>query len=183
MNTASVPTASRTPRKARWLSASLLALFVPATLFVLGLALVRDNSRFFWLHDVAEFPWEFWTLALAGTIATAGGVLDWVYHRSGRTVIGQAEHRSEVAALAAGGVPLFVLMAAASITDRPGPWLLPILAVVLFTTAMICFDEFVYHRRRCGRYGTILHRLLVFGNGTAWLAWMHWCFVRGTGNG
>ena len=23
----------------------------------------------------------------------------------------------------------------------------------------------------------------VFGNGVAWLAWMHWCFVRGEGYG
>jgi hypothetical protein len=43
---------------------------------------------------------------------------------------------------------------------------------------MICYDEFVFHRKRCGRYETMLHRLLVFGNGIAWLAWMHWCFVR-----
>jgi hypothetical protein len=183
MKTATPIACTQMRHRTRWLSASLLALFVPAILFVLGLALLRDDPRFAWLGNVSEFPWEFWTLALAGAMATTGGVLDWTYHRSGRTVIGAAEHRSEVAALAAGGVPLFVLMAAASTADRPGPWLLPILVVVLYTTAMICFDEFVYHRRRCGKYETILHRLLVFGNGTAWLAWMHWCFVRGTGNG
>ena len=43
---------------------------------------------------------------------------------------------------------------------------------------MICYDEFVFHRRACGLYETILHRVLVLGNGTALLVWMHWCFVR-----
>ena len=56
--------------------------------------------------------------------------------------------------------------------------LLPIIVVALFTATLICYDEFVFHRKRCGVYETLLHRLLVFGNGVAWLAWMHWCFVR-----
>jgi hypothetical protein len=171
----------RTQRRA-WFSVSLIALFTPGVLFILGLGLVRDRPRFEWLGDVARFPWEVWTIALAGSIATASGVLDWRFHRSGHTVIGRAEHRSEVAALASGGVPLFALMSAASVSNRPALWLIPILVVVIYVTVLICFDEFVYHRRRCGRYETMLHRLLVFGNGTAWLAWMHWCFVRGTGH-
>jgi hypothetical protein len=165
------------------LSLSLIALFVPALLFVIGLWLLREDARFAWLYDVSAYPWEFWVIAAAGGAATVAGILDWLYHRSGRTVIGAAEHRSEVAALGAGGVPLFGLMAAASIVHRPELLLLPILVVVLFTTVMICFDEFVYHRRRCGPYETVLHRLLVFGNGAAWMAWMHWCFVRGGGHG
>ena len=92
--------------------------------------------------------------------------------------MGRPEHQSELAALAGGGVPLFGLMTAASIVPRPQVLLLPVLVVVLFTTVMICYDEFVFHRKRCGAYETLLHRLLVFGNGIAWLAWMHWCFVR-----
>jgi len=165
------PGASRFP----W---TLLALFVPGGLFGLGLYLMRGDSRFAWLAHPWEYPWEFWGIAVCGTIATAAGILDYRYHRSGRTAIGGPEHHSELVALAGGGVPLFVLMALASLLDRPTVLLLPILVVVLFTTVMICYDEFVFHRKRCGSYETMLHRLLVFGNGLAWLAWTHWCFVR-----
>src|SRR5436305_1488931 len=83
-------------------------------------------------------------------------------HRSGRAAIGRAERHSELVALAGGGLPLFALMAAASVLPRPQVLLIPILVAVLFTAAMICYDEFVYHRKRCGRYETALHRLLVF---------------------
>ena len=93
--------------------------------------------------------------------------------------MGRAEHHSELVALAGGGLPLFVLMAAASVVPRPQRLLIPVLLVVLFTAVTISYDEFVFHRKRCGAYETLLHRLLVFGNGLAWLAWMHWCFVRG----
>lgn len=163
------------------MSVSLLALFAPGVLFAIGLGLVRDLPRFTWVRHVGQFPWEFWIIVITGCIATVSGVLDWRFHRSGHTAIGEPEHRSELAALVSGGVPLFILMSAASVTHRPALWLLPILIVVIHTTVLICFDEFVYHRRRCGRYETTLHRLLVFGNGTAWLAWMHWCFVREAG--
>jgi hypothetical protein len=111
-------------------------------------------------------------------VATAAGAADWRFHRSGKTAIGRPEHRSELLALAGGGLPLFALMAAASVLPRPHVLLIPVLVVVLFTVVMICYDEFVFHRKRCGAYETLLHRLLVFGNGVAWLAWVHWCFVR-----
>jgi hypothetical protein len=42
---------------------------------------------------------------------------------------------------------------------------------------MICYDEFVFHRR-CGWFESFTHRLLTCGNGLAFLAWAHWCFVR-----
>ena len=42
-----------------------------------------------------------------------------------------------------------------------------LLLVALFTTVCICWDEFVFHRARCGPYETALHRALVFGNGLA----------------
>lgn len=157
---------------------TLIALFVPGALFAVGLFLVRDHPRFDWLGELIRWPWELWVIALCGMTATVAGAADWVYHRSGRTFVGAAEHRSELAALACGGLPLFVLMAAASLLSRPVVLLVPVLVVVLFTTVLICYDEFVYHRKRCGRYETILHRTLVFGNGLAWLAWAHWCFVR-----
>lgn len=157
---------------------SLLALFVPTVLFGAGLFLLREDPRFDWLAHPSDYPWELWMVVVCGTTATAAGLADWRYHRSGATAIGAPEHRSELLALAGGGVPLFGLMAAASLLPRPVVLLIPILIVVLFTTVMICYDEFVFHRKRCGRYETLLHRLLVFGNGAAWLAWSHWCFVR-----
>jgi hypothetical protein len=167
----------------RRLSLTLIALFVPGLLFGLGLLLVRDHPRYSWLTSMGLCPWEFWVLLLSGAVATAGGVLDWRFHRSGKTAVGRAEHHSELVALAGGGVPLFVLMAAASVVPRPQLLLIPVLLVVLFTAVVISYDEFVYHRKRCGAYETMLHRLLVFGNGIAWLAWMHWCFVRGEMHG
>jgi hypothetical protein len=173
------PGARRTPPRP-W---ALLALFVPGILFGLGLLAVRGHPRFGWLGPWTDCPWEFWAIAVCGLVATAAGVADWRYHRSGKTVIGRPEHHSELLALAGGGVPLFVLMALASVLARPAVLLLPVLVVVLFTTVAICYDEFVFHRKRCGRYETLLHRLLVFGNGLAWLAWVHWCFVRETVHG
>ena len=98
---------------------SLAALFLPGALFGLGVLLVRDHPRFVWLSSVALFPWELWVLLTSGVVATTAGVLDWRYHRSGKTVGGAAEHRSELLALAGGGVPLFVLMAAASVVAAP----------------------------------------------------------------
>jgi hypothetical protein len=158
---------------------TLLALFLPAALFGLGLLLVREHPRFAWLSSLALYPWEFWVLLTSGLVATAAGVLDWRYHRSGKTAVGRREHSLELTALAGGGLPLFALMGAASVVSRPLLLLIPVLVVVLWTAVLICYDEFVFHRKRCGTYETILHRLLVFGNGIAWLAWSHWCFVRG----
>lgn len=169
--------ARRAARSARppW---TLLALFVPGTVFGAGLFLLRHDPRFAWLAHPSAYPWELWLLGVCGAVATTAGLADWRYHRSGAAAIGGAEHRSELVALAGGGVPLFVLMSIASLLPRPALMLIPVLIAVLFTTVMICYDEFVFHRKRCGRYETLLHRLLVFGNGAAWLAWMHWCFVR-----
>ena len=126
----------------------------------------------------AEYPWELWAVALCGSIATLGGVVDWRIHRSGDTVVGLREHRAHVAALGLGGVPLFGLMAAASLSPRPVAFLIPVLAALILTVVLVCYDEFLFHRR-CGRFETLSHRLLTFGNGLAFLAWAHWCFVRG----
>jgi hypothetical protein len=174
---------ARPARRGRRSALTLLALFLPGALFGLGLFLARDHPRLVWLRSLSAPPWELWVVAACGTVATAAGVADWRYHRSGKAVVGGAEHRSELAALAGGGLPLFVLMAAASVLPRPEVLLLPVIVVALFTTVLICYDEFVFHRRRCGAYESLLHRLLVFGNGAAWLAWAHWCFVRGRMDG
>ena len=164
-------------RVSRHGSAALLAMLAPAALFPLCLWLVSDRPRFAWLAAPADWPWELWAVGLCGSLATLGGVLDWRHHRSGHTSVGRAEHRAHVLALAAGGLPLFAFMCGASLSERPSLWLIPILIAVLWTTALICHDEFRFHRR-CGAWETLTHRLLVFGNGLAWLAWTHWVFVR-----
>ncbi len=162
--------------------AALLALLVPAILFPVGLIALPCEARFAWLSGPAEFPWEFWAVALFGSVATAAGIADWRIHRSGATVVGVREHRAHTAALGLGGLPLFLLMAAASLSPRPVRLLLPVLVVLMLTVAIVCYDEFRFHRR-CGRAEAIMHRALTFGNGIAFLAWAHWCFVRGGADG
>jgi hypothetical protein len=163
-------------RLSRHGAAALLAMLAPAVLFPAGLFLLSDDPQFAWLRDVTQYPWQFWTIAACGTVATLGGLTDWVFHRSGATTVGRREHRAHVAALVGGGLPLFALMACASLHPQPAALLVPILVTLIFTVALISYDEFVFHRR-CGRVETIAHRLLTFGNGLAFLAWFHWCFV------
>ena len=120
---------------------ALGAMLVPAVLCPLGLFLLRDDARFAWLGDVRTYPWELWALAACGTSATVGGVLDWRFHRCGETVVGRREHRTHLLALAGGGVPLFALMAAASISSRPTRFLVPVLVVLIYTVVMICHGD------------------------------------------
>lgn len=157
---------------------SLSALFVPAFLFCTGLIyLGYFDSRFQWLRTPVNYPWEFWLIAFAGTVATLGGVGDWIIHRL-FVATGPKERRAHLLALATGGVPLALLMGWASVAERPQALLIPITLAVLYTTTLICYDEFQFHLKRCTPIETLMHRLLVFGNGAAWLAWLHWIFVR-----
>ncbi len=155
---------------------ALGAMLLPAVLFPMGLFLLGKDAHFTWLDEVRAYPLEFWVVAVCGTIATGGGVLDWLLHRSGETTVGRREHRAHVLALASGGLPLFVLLACASLSPQPLRFLLPVLVLLIYTVVLISYDEFVFHRR-CGRLETAMHRLLTFGNGLAFLAWSHWCFV------
>jgi hypothetical protein len=164
-------------RLSRHGASTLGAMLVPAVLFPLGLFLLRDDARFTWLGEVQAYPWELWAIAVCGSAATLGGVLDWRFHRSGDTVVGRREHRAHLLALAGGGLPLFALMAVASICPRPARFLVPVLVVLIYTVVVICYDEFIFHRR-CGRFETFTHRLLTGGNALAFLAWAHWCFGR-----
>jgi hypothetical protein len=158
---------------------SLLFLFLPGFGFVSGLWVLYGRPGFGWIAHPGDYPWQLWGIALGGILAILGGFLDWRFHRSQGVIIGPKERRYEFVALSLGGFPLFLLMGAASISPRPQIFLLPVLVILLFTTGMICYDEFVFHRKRCGPYETILHRMLVFGNGAAFLVWAHWCFVQG----
>lgn len=158
-----------------------MALFAPGLLFGAGLLrLAASGGAWEWLNAVSKWPWELWVIAVTGSIATLAGVGDWIWHRWARgCVVSRGERRCEFIAMAGGGGPLFLFMAAASVSVRPLAWLLPAVVVVMATTVMICYDEFVFHRKRCRPWETLLHRLLVLGQGTAWLAWAHWCFVGG----
>src|SRR5438046_3086387 len=111
---------------------SLIALCVPALLFPAGLWWLHRQPTFEWLCDVKMWPWEFWLIALAGLAATAAGIADWRWHRSVHTAIGAKEHQSELLALAGGGIPLFLVMAWASLSSTPHVWLVPILVLALF---------------------------------------------------
>lgn len=160
---------------------SLSALFLPGLVFGAGLLwLALGDTRFVWLKSATTWPWELWAIAVCGIVATVGGILDWGYHRwIAKCKIGRRERNCELLALLMGGGPLFACMTAASFASDPRPWLLPALVALLVTVTLICYDEFVFHLRRCGRLETVCHRILVFGNGAAWFAWAHWCFVRG----
>ena len=155
------------------------SLFAPAMGLAAALVLAAGDAGVPRIFGFAAWPWELWVLSACGVTATACGILDWHLHVTGGRVVGKGERHGELIALAGGGFPLFCLMIFASASARPELYLLPIIIALLFTVAMICYDEFVYHRRACGRYETMLHRGLVFGNGAAWLAWMHWIYVRG----
>lgn len=166
----------RRRRLSRHGSLALVSMLAPAALFPLGLFLLREDSRFAWLGDLQAYPWEFWVIVVCGAAATLGGTLDWLFHRSGETVVGKQEHRAHLLALAGGGIPLFGLMALASLSSRPGLFLIPVLVVLIYTVVMVSYDEFIFHRR-CGRFEIFTHRLLTFGNGLAFLAWAHWTFA------
>jgi hypothetical protein len=158
---------------------SLLLLFFPAVLFGCGLMLWRRHPNFVVGADFPYFPWQLYVIAFCGTIATTGGVLDWRYHRDPlRLQLSKKEREAEAAALGLGGVPMFILMWLATISPKPSNYLIPILVVLIYTIVAICYDEFVFHIRRCGPTETLYHRLLVFGNGFAWLAWMHFIYCR-----
>lgn len=157
---------------------SLVALFVPALGMAVAMWLAKDHADLRWIAEW-RWPWQFWVLLVAGTAATLAGLGDWLFHRLvAKCLISRKERRCELLALAGGGVPVFVMMLAASVSANPLQWLLPVMIGVLVTTALICYDEFIFHRKRCQKLETRLHRVLVFGNGIAWLAWAHWCFVE-----
>ena len=156
---------------------SLALLFAPGILFIVVIWLLKDvNARFAWANDFTRSPWQFWGIGLFGIVATLGGVGDWIFHKVYITV-GPHEHHSHILALGAGGL-IFIFMSFASIADQPLYWLLPILIALLLTTTLICYDEFVFHIKRCKPIETALHRMLVFGNAVALFIWLHWIFVE-----
>lgn len=158
---------------------SIVLLFCPPLLFLALILIYQDHPN---LHLDTVFPylpWQFLCLGLFGIVATIGGVLDWMYHRNPLNLkIPLKEREAEAAALGLGGVPMFILLCLATLSEAPIAYLIPILIVLIYTVVMICYDEFVFHRKRCGKRENWYHRMLVFGNGLAWLSWMHLIFNR-----
>ncbi len=158
--------------------ANLLASFVPGAGFAFGACCLARTERFAWLQRPAMYPWELWVVAVAGLTATTAGVLDWRYHRRTGVVVGVNERRAEFLALGLGGVPLFLLLALATVSTKPRAWLVPIFVAMLATTWLVAFDEFAFHRKRCKGIEPALHTTLLLGHAVAALAWVHLVFVR-----
>jgi len=158
---------------------SLILLFVPAVLFGLLLFFYRDRPQTGIGYTFPFLPWQFILLAISGMIATIGGVLDWRFHRNPLNLkIPPKERKAEAAALGLGGMPMFILMWCAMMSSHPRYFLVPILLVLIYTVVAISYDEFVFHIKRCGKKETFYHRMLVFGNGIAWLSWFHFIYGK-----
>jgi len=158
---------------------SLILLFVPAALFGILLFTYKDNPKLHLSGTFPFLPWQFCCILVCGLIATAGGVLDWRFHRDPlKLKISKKERDAEAKALGLGGVPMFILMWFAMMSADPSDYLIPILIVLIYSVVAISYDEFVFHIRRCGRTENVYHRMLVFGNGFAWLAWMQFIYCK-----
>nr|WP_197486573.1 hypothetical protein [Mucilaginibacter sp. L294] len=154
---------------------SLLLLFVPPVLFI-ALLFIFSNSVPIG-QTFPYLPWQFIVMGIFGVIATTGGVLDWRYHRNPLNMkIPKKERDAEAAALGLGGVPMFLLMWFAMVSATPKVFLIPILLVLIYTVVAICYDEFVFHIKRCTKIENLYHRMLVLGNGIAWLSWFHYIY-------
>ncbi len=158
---------------------SLILLFMPAILFGILLFLLRDNPKLEISSNIPFLPIHFWIIAVFGAIATAGGVLDWSYHRNPLNMkLPQKERDAEAAALGLGGLPMFILMSISMLSSNPKLYLIPIQIVLIYTVVAICYDEFIFHVKRCNRIENTYHRMLVFGNGFAWLCWFHFIYCK-----
>lgn len=157
----------------------LVALLLPGVAFVWGLLRVAGLPGYVDLSDWRAVPPLLWIIAVGGTTATLAGLLDLHYHVSGQRLVSKKERYGELIALGLGGTPLFAVMMVASASAEPSRYLTPIVILTMFTVVMVCLDEFVHHRRACTRYETMLHRVLIFGNAAAFLAWFQWIVRRG----
>lgn len=158
---------------------SLLLLFAPASMFLILLILEKGNEKLPIKNDFPFLTWQLMVMIVAGTIATIGGFLDWRFHRKTLHMkISKRERIVESMALGLGGLPMFVLMWFAMISEKPTDFLIPILIVLIFTVTAICYDEFLFHKKRCGNQENRYHKMLVFGNGIVWLSWFHFIYVK-----
>jgi hypothetical protein len=148
-------------------------------MFGLLLLLFHSHLKLNNTNSLPWLPWQFSVMLLFGIVATIGGILDWKFHRDPlKLKIPQKERDAEAKALGLGGIPMFILMWFAMMSASPSNFLIPILLVLIYTVVAICYDEFVFHIKRCCKLENIYHRMLVFGNGIAWLAWFHFIYCR-----
>ncbi len=158
---------------------SLSLLLVPAVLFGVLLFLFKGHSKIQIVEQFPYLPWQFLMIIIFGTIATIGGVLDWKFHRDPlKLKISKKERDAEAKALGFGGLPMFILMWLAMFSAKPTNFLIPIITVLIYTVVAISYDEFVFHIKRCEKIETRYHRMLVFGNGIAWLSWFHFIYCQ-----
>ena len=156
---------------------SLFLLFLPGILFASLLFIFRENPQLNIQNTIPYLPYQFWLIGIFGIIATIGGYLDWRFHRVHLHMkISKKERDAEATALGTGGLPLFICMFLAMLSSNPSIYLIPILLVLIYTVVTICYDEFVFHIKRCGKQENIYHRILVAGNGLAWLSWFHFIY-------
>jgi hypothetical protein len=157
---------------------SLILVFAPASLLAVFLCINSNHPNLHIKNVFPYLPWQFILSAFFGFIALLGGMLDWKFHRKElNRKVSKKERLFELIALGFGGLPLFILLLLANISNYPNQFLVPILLVLIFTVALICYDEFVFHRNRCGIEETIYHRMLVLGNGSAFVFWIHFIYA------
>lgn len=157
---------------------SLILLFVPPLLFTFVLLVFNQAPELGIQNSFPYLPWQFIAMGIFGSIATLGGVLDWKYHRNPLNLkISKKERNAEAGALGLGGVTMIILMSLATFSEQPKWFLIPIILVLIYTTVAICYDEFVFHIKRCEKIETLYHRMLVLGNGLAWLCWFHFIYL------
>lgn len=79
---------------------SLVLLFMPAILFAILLVAYRNNGKLRLSNSFPYVSWQFVAVALFGDIATAGGALDWQFHRRNLGMkLPKKERAAEAAAL------------------------------------------------------------------------------------
>jgi len=159
---------------------TLCAALAPGAGFaaLLTWAACRD-PRFAWVLAPAGAPWPVLVIAIAGGLGAAGAIGDYRYHRAhDRPLVGEPEHRSHLMALVTGGLPLFAVMIAATLSQHRGWFVVPAMALSLYVAGWVAYDAFVFHRRRktAPREQTF-HAMTLLGNTTAFLAWAHWLWA------
>ena len=162
---------------------TLIGAVLPGSLFAMLLVIAwRVDPRFSWVAHSWRAPWPIWGVAAGGLAGVIGSMSDYRYHRRW-PVVGEPEHKSHLIALLSGGVPLFVVMAVATLTSRPALLIVPMVALVSYIVFWVAYDELVFHRkRRCKKAERVYHALSTVGNATALLSWAHWVFAMGVGN-
>jgi hypothetical protein len=161
---------------------ALIGALIPGAAFVVLLVTAsRTDARFAWVARPWTAPWPIFAIAIAGTIGLAGTVSDFVYHRrKPAPIVGPLEHRAHVLALFTGGVPLFAIMAAATLASNAMRLLVPVIVVAMSVVLWVAYDEYVFHRRRqCAPVEETFHLMANLGNAAAFLAWVQWVFVEG----